>query len=229
MKNSIIQKPEVIIVCDGFYNGHFLLKCLAFGIILAIVMLNLNQMYRLFSTRTRVQIECRAPYIAIYQSSLYIFTIILPLVAEVLNKWNLVDWGLALREEEIDYSRRTIRFLMCYMRFSMTAIIPLRVTIIWFHWRRRNLRLKGAFWKYATDTITDQWKSLIIVIIVCLLLFVGIYGDGSKLPMWMDGFDWYDSKDVYYYKYFNITFIRVFEGIVGIGLISCLRYRLLLL
>jgi len=61
-----------------------------------------------------------------------------------------------------------------------------------------------------------QARALSICILVCLLLFILLYGDGSKFTLWKKAFMWYDPDDLFAYRVFNITYLRIVEATVGL-------------
>ncbi len=225
---------EAFIVCSNFYHERaFLTKTFAYGFIIFIIIFNLYMIRQIYLRRNTVPIFQRAPIIVIFQTCLYIATILLPLLAEIIRKWGLLEWSAIYDEaltlpitssSMIPVSRRVLKFLMNFSRFSMSWVIPFRVAIIWFQWKGWQLRDRGKLWTRVTSVMTSQKKALTLIILVCLLLFILLYGDGSKLCMWMHAFDWYDPDYHFYYRAFNITYLRIVEAILGICALFMVRY-----
>ena len=225
---------EAFIVCNNFYHEReFLTKTFAFGLILLIIVFNLYMIRQIYLRRNTVPIFQRAPTVVIFQTSLYIATVLLPLLAETIRKWGLLEWS-AIYEDAmpapitdssmIPVSRRLLKFLINFSRFSMSWVIPFRVAIIWFQWKGWQLRDRGKLWRLAVCVMTSQKKALALIVLVCLLLFVLLYGDGSKLCMWMHAFDWFDPDLHFFYRAFNVTYLRIVEAFLGICALFLVRY-----
>ena len=90
-----------------------------------------------------------------------------------------------------------------------------RAAVVWFQWKGGNARsskLMGA----VTRTMNRQYRALSFSILVCLALFVLLYGDGSKFILWKEAFMWYDPGNLFAYRFFNVTYLRIVEATVGL-------------
>ena len=138
-------------------------------------------------------------------------TIFFPLLSDVAFTWTAVQ-----SIQDIPFSRRAIKFSAGFTRFSLGQILPFRFAVIWFQWKGWEYKSRGWLWAFAISVMTSQKKELALIILVCLALFVLLYGDGGGMYIYKSAFDWYDPKNQWRLKYLSISNLRCLESFLGL-------------
>jgi hypothetical protein len=199
------------IFCEKFASSGTPNQTIAYLLVGSIILLNLYSIYFIYTKRNSAPIHQRAPWLAIYQTALYMLTIFFPLLSDVAFTWTAVQ-----SIQDIPFSRRAIKFSAGFTRFSLGQILPFRFAVIWFQWKGWEYKSRGCLWAFAISVMTSQKKALALIILVCLALFVLLYGDGGGMLLMKSKFDWFDPDCVWRYQWFNITLVRANETILGL-------------
>ena len=218
-EDDLDMHRPLTIFCSGFYADEpakpsIWIKSVAYLILLSIILLNLYSIYFIYTKRNVSPVHQRAPWIAMYHTVCYLSMILLPLLCDSL--WKRLDWNGKTSSSEVPLTRIGFKVLNGFLRFCLSMILPFRFAVIWFQWKGWEYKSRGWLWAFAISVMTSQKKALALIILVCLALFVLLYGDGGGMYIYKSAFDWYDPKNQWRLKYLSISNLRCLESFLGL-------------
>ena len=208
--------------CEELYEQQGgVVKFLASLVMLVAFSFNSWAIWNIFKNRNSIAYRVRSPFLAMFHATCYLLSVSVPVFYEVALHYGWFDWKSATQVSEIKLSRLFAKFIVCYLRLSISYTIILRILVIWAQWKRKKYRNRPYIYK-AMKAVSSQRLSTALVVLSLLLITCFIYSFGRTLNAEKPGFDWFDPEFENYYKVETVTLIRMTECSCLVLLMYCM-------
>ena len=101
----------------------------------------------------------------------------------------------------------------------------MRLVVIWFQLMQfEEKHNRGKFFRKLMSATTSGTSTTVIILVVNILLFIGLYTNPGHLVLNKPGLDWFDPEGQLRYKLFPLDYIFICEALLVGGALYLVRY-----